>query len=82
MLICMRTTLQLDDDLISEAKATAARTKRTLSHVIEDALRQAASTRSTRPQVPVSVPTVPGALRPGIDLNDSAGLLEFMEDAR
>jgi predicted transcriptional regulator len=34
----MRTTLQLDDALVSEAKVLAARTGRTLSQVIEDAL--------------------------------------------
>ncbi|HYH32585.1 MAG TPA: DUF6364 family protein [Pseudonocardia sp.] len=36
----MRTTLQLDDDLVVEAKVLAARTGRTLSQLIEDALRQ------------------------------------------
>ncbi len=36
----LRTTLQLDDELIVQAKISAARTGRTLSQVIEDALRR------------------------------------------
>ena len=36
----MRTTVRLDDELLSEAKQIAAKTNRTLTAVIEDALRQ------------------------------------------
>src|SRR5665647_1973843 len=36
----MRTTLTIDDHLLSEAKAVAARTHRTIGSVFEDALRQ------------------------------------------
>jgi len=35
------TTLQLDDELVVQATISAARSGRTLSQVIEDALRQA-----------------------------------------
>ena len=44
----MRTTIRLDDDLLREAKVYAAATDRTLSRLIEDALREAspAVTRS------------------------------------
>ena len=41
MLLCMRTTIQLDDQLLLEAKKHAAQTGRTLKAVIEDALREA-----------------------------------------
>jgi len=34
----MRTTLELDDDLIAEAKALAAAEKKTLTRLIEEAL--------------------------------------------
>ena len=36
----MRTTVRLDDDLLRQARALAARTGRTLSGVIEDGLRE------------------------------------------
>ena len=40
MFLCMRTTIQLDDDLLSQAKALAAAQHRSLKAVIEDALRE------------------------------------------
>jgi hypothetical protein len=36
----MRTTITIDDDLLREAKVMAARTDRTVSSVLEEALRQ------------------------------------------
>jgi hypothetical protein len=41
MLFCMRTTLDIDDTLHRRAKELAARTGRSLTSVIEDALRDA-----------------------------------------
>jgi len=77
----MRTTIRLDEQLLARAKEHAARTGRTLTAVIEDALRQSleASTRAdAEPRVPL--PTFRGeGLRPGVDLDDSAGLLDIME---
>jgi hypothetical protein len=40
MLRCMRTTIRLDDHLLEEARQLAARTGRTLSKVVEDAVRE------------------------------------------
>lgn len=76
-----RTTIRLDDDLLAEAKALAARTGRTLTSVIEDALRQAVATaRRVRAMKPPELPTFKGnGLQPGVDLDDSAGLLDIME---
>ena len=37
----MRTTIQLDDQLLAEAKQRVAQTGRTLKAMIEDALREA-----------------------------------------
>ncbi len=81
MLRCMRTTIRLDDQLLTEAKALAVRTGRTLTQVIHDALQQALA---SRPKVeggdPVRLPTFQGrGVRPGVDLDDSAGLLDVME---
>jgi hypothetical protein len=77
----MRTTIRLDDHLLAEAKQLAARTGRTLTAVIEDALRQMLARRqqaAARP--PVRLPTAPGnGLQPGVDLDDSAALLDLMD---
>ena len=81
MLLCMRTTIQLDDQLLLEAKQYAAQTGRTLKAVIEDALREAlARTEVTRPQTRVSLKTFKGrGLQPGVDLDDTSSLLDLME---
>jgi hypothetical protein len=79
----MRTTLRLDDRLLREAKRIAADTGKTLGEVVEDLLREAllrrrgAGVRASR----VKLPTFRGrGLRAGIDLDDSAGLLQRMAD--
>lgn len=82
MLICMRTTLQLDDDLVARAKITATRTGRTLSQVIEDALRMALADRPEPAARRVTVPTTPGRPRPGVNLDDGAALRDLLEDDR
>ena len=72
----MRTTIQLDDQLLAEAKQRAAQTGRTLKAMIEDALREAlAHTEATRPQV--CVPKGRG-VQPGVDLDDTSSLLDLM----
>ena len=78
----MRTTIRLDDDLLIEAKQLAARSDRTLTSVIEDALREMlARQRKTEERTPVRLTTVSGGgLQPGVDLDDSAALLSLMEE--
>src|SRR5262245_8853975 len=41
MLVCMRTTVVLDDELVKKAKKRAAELRTTLSEVINQALREA-----------------------------------------
>ena len=81
MFLCMRTTIQLDDQLLLEAKQYAAQTGRTLKAVIEDALREAlARTETTRPQTRVPLKTFKGrGVQPGVDLDDTSSLLDLME---
>jgi hypothetical protein len=81
MLFGMRTTLQLDDALMQDAKRAALESGRTLTAVVEDALRQALSRRRESPsRQPVKFTTFGGnGLLPGVDLDDSAGLLDRME---
>jgi len=77
----MRTTVRLDERLLAEAKKYAAESGRTLTSVLEDALRQALAKRRERPRTnAVRLRTVTGSgVRPGVDLDDSASLLELME---
>jgi len=78
----MRTTIRLDDTLLRDAKTHAAQTGRTLTAVIEDALRASLQRSRSRPQHPIPVfrPARRGGLQPGVDLSDSAALLDLMED--
>jgi type IV secretory pathway VirD2 relaxase len=80
----MRTTVRLDDDLLRQAKTLAARTSRTLTAVIEDGLREAlARHRRRQERSPVTLPTFKGkGLRPGVDLDDTAGLLDILDGGR
>jgi len=80
----MRTTINMDDALLSEAKQLAARTGRTLNAVIEDAVREVlARRRGARKRQPVELPTGKGrGLQPGVDLDDSAALLDLMDATR
>jgi len=80
----MRTTIDIDDGLLRRAKELAARTNRPLRGVIEDALRETFSRAARqRREGPVELPVSsqsPG-LCPGVDLDNSAGLLDLMEQA-
>ena len=72
----MRTTIRLDDELLTAAKRRALETGRTLTAVIEEALRVALAERpSGREHVRLPVSRTNGKLQPGVDLDDSAALL-------
>jgi hypothetical protein len=76
-----RTTLRLNDNLLVEAKKLAASTGRTLTAVIEDALRAALARHGQpRPRRRPTLTTFKGrGLLPGVDLDDTAALLDRME---
>jgi hypothetical protein len=76
----MRTTIRLPDDLLRAAKRHATESGRTLTAVIEEALRVAlASADAPALDEAVTLPTYgSGGLRPGVDLDDSAALLDVM----
>jgi Arc/MetJ family transcription regulator len=77
----MRTTVNIDDQLLREAKAAAVDTGRTLTNVFEDALRESfARRRQAHPKRKVRLTTFKGdGVRPGVDLHNSAALLEIMD---
>lgn len=81
MLICMRTTILLPDDLYTEVRLTAAREQRTVTSVIEESLRDSLRRRTEavdRPIFRVDVITG-GVVLAGVDLDDSAALLDLMD---
>lgn len=77
-----RTTIRLDEQLLADAKSLAVRTDRTLTAVIEDALRETLARGSGKTgRRRVKLTTFKGrGVMPGVDLDDSAGLLDLMED--
>jgi hypothetical protein len=80
----MRITIRLDDQLLKSAKRLAHDTGTSLTAIIEDALRQILSRRvAKRPRNPAKLTTVSGrGVRPGVDLDDSSALLDFMEQSQ
>jgi len=80
----MRTTIRLNERLLRHAKEYAARNGRTLTSLMEDALRQFLAHRPLpRGTDRFDFPTFRGTgLRPGVDLDDSAELLDLMESPR
>jgi hypothetical protein len=84
MLFCMRTTLDLDDHLLKEAKLLAAERGTTLTAVMEDALRIVVRRNNEpRPRKRVKLPTfgVPGeGFMPGVDISDNAALRDLMDE--
>lgn len=77
----MRTTIRLDDQLLKSAKRFAHESGQSLTKLIEDALRHTLARRTSKPSLkPVRLTTVSGrGLRSGVDIDDSAALLTFME---
>ncbi|MGA7304506.1 MAG: ribbon-helix-helix protein, CopG family [Rhodothermales bacterium] len=78
----MRTTIDIDDDVMRELKKLAVSTNRTLRSVIEDAVRAELGRREQHAGTieKTKVVTFKGrGTRPGVNLNSSADLLDLME---
>jgi hypothetical protein len=78
----MRTTIRLDDTLLAKVKQIAAESNRTLTAVIEDALRESINRRkqSAKARAAFKVTTFGGdGVMPGIDLNSNASVLDAMD---
>jgi hypothetical protein len=79
----VRTTIRLDETLLSEAKALAARSGKTLTAVIEEALRESLARRRQRRSGRPQLPSFQGqGLQPGVDLDDTDALLDLMDGGR
>lgn len=62
-----RTTFRIDEEVLAEAKALAARQHRSLNSVMEEALRRllkSAEERTNRPRVTLPTSGTPGAPHP------------------
>jgi hypothetical protein len=80
MLLRMRTTIDINDRLLAEAKSLAAERGFSLKALVEEALRERLQGRANGRRVAVELPTYSGnGLQPGVDLTDSAALLEVMD---
>ena len=77
----MRTTVRLPDTLMRAAKRRAQETGRTLTQLLEDALR-AELLQSPKPRrVSEPLPTYRGTgLQPGVDLSDTSAIEDLMSE--
>jgi hypothetical protein len=81
----MRTTVRLDDALLERARREARRRGETLTALIERGLRLVLAKPQQRPErrhVDIPVCREGGGTLPGVDLNDSAALLDIIEGRR
>lgn len=77
----MRTTLTIADELLAAAKARAQATGRTVSAVVEAALRRELAAGGASPVAP-AVPVFSGGTgpAPGLDLTSNAALLDVLDE--
>jgi hypothetical protein len=77
----VRTTINLDDALLANARRIAAETGRSLTVVVEEAVRESLGRRVAPPTERRPLPLFRGdGLQPGVDLDDAADLLDLMDD--
>ena len=76
----MRTTIRLNDSLFRQVKQLAAKSGRSFTALVEEALRDTLARAGKRPGGGrIKLKTSRGAFRPGIDLNRLAELRDLMD---
>ena len=76
----MRTTIRLDEGLLTMAKGYAASAGLTLTALVEESLRQRLAQSDQPGRKPVRLLTTgAGGVLPGIDLDDSSALQDAMD---
>ena len=83
MLRHMRTTVRLDAALMTKAKAEATRRGETLTALIERGLRLVLTRTARRPRkamIRIPVSTARGGTCPGVNLDNSAALLDVLDE--
>ncbi len=81
----MRTTVRLDEGLLTKAKQEARRRGETLTSLLERGLRLAISgshKRARHARVALPVSKASGGIRPDIDPDDTSALLDRLDDIR
>jgi hypothetical protein len=79
MVNSMKTTLNLDEELLAHAKRRAAERGTTLTHVIEEALRSLLLAPASPQHFRLRLPTVRGDRPPPVDPADRDALYELMD---
>ena len=76
----MKTTLDMDDDLMRRAKREAAANGVTLRSFVEEALRaKLLPTPARREQFKLALPIIEGRRAPAVDIADRDALYDLME---
>lgn len=79
----MRTTVNIDEDLLSKARGISAQTRQPLGDIIDGALRLMFERQVAPEHGLVELPTDGGSgLRPGVDLEDKESLADLLGDNR
>jgi hypothetical protein len=79
MVIQMKTTLNLDEQLMRDVKQLAAAQGRTLTSVVETALRDLLQRSTEKPDNTFDFPVVRGGGPPKVDVADRDALYDLME---
>ena len=80
MLLCMRTTIELEDSLFRELKSKAAESGTTLRDLVNDLLRRAVDQTKRPSNYRFDWRVDPrGRIQPGVRLNDRESLFDFMD---
>lgn len=83
MHLCMRTTLDLDDGLLRQARRKAAEERRTLTAVIEEALQMLLRRPArTRQRFRLRWVTRRGTRAPSVDVADREALYQRLDGRR
>jgi hypothetical protein len=76
----MRTTINMPDHLLAQAKKAALESNTTLTEIITNAVRQALSKPKKTPRKEFTLITYgKGGVQPGVDLDDTSALLDLMD---
>jgi hypothetical protein len=78
----MRTTIDLQDELLIAIKKRAAEQRRPLRALIEEAVRAQLARATRRKPRRLRWLTAPGGLPPGVDLADRAAMHEWLRAQR
>ncbi len=74
-----RTTLSIDDDLLEQLKAVAAKKKLTVGAVVNDMLRHAIAEVATKPHFELTLKGWKAEAQPGVDILDRDKLFDLMD---